>query len=78
MMRALCLAVLLALAHVAGAQTGDKATEELRAEMVFWESIRSSSDPADFRAYLEQYPQGRFAALARNRLAALAPALPRP
>jgi hypothetical protein len=41
--------------------------------MVFWESVRSSSDPADFRAYLEQYPQGRFAALARNRLSALNP-----
>lgn len=40
-------------------------------EIMFWESIRASNDPADFRAYLEQYPQGRFAALARNRLAAL-------
>ena len=51
-------------------------------EIMFWESVRASSDPADFRAYLEQYPQGRFAALARNRLAALghtpAPAKPRP
>jgi hypothetical protein len=51
-------------------------------EIMFWESVRSSSDPADFRAYLEQYPQGRFAALARNRLAALghapAPAKPGP
>ena len=75
MMRPLCLALLVALASVAGAQTGDKA-EELRAEMVFWESIRASTDPADFRAYLEQYPQGRFAALARNRLAATAPQAP--
>lgn len=40
-------------------------------EIVFWESIRASQDPADFRAYLERYPQGNFAALARNRLAAL-------
>lgn len=55
-------------------------------ETMFWESIRQSSNPADFRAYLEQYPQGRFAALARNRLAALgqtappaaAPAVPKP
>jgi hypothetical protein len=35
--------------------------------------VRNSNDPADFRAYLEQYPNGKFAALARNRLAALAP-----
>lgn len=40
-------------------------------EIMFWESIRASSNPADFTAYLEQYPQGSFAPLARNRLAAL-------
>jgi hypothetical protein len=40
-------------------------------EIVFWESIRNSTDAADFRAYLEQYPQGTYAALARNRIAAL-------
>jgi hypothetical protein len=43
-------------------------------EVMFWESIRQSTNPADFQAYLEQYPQGTFAALARNRLAATAPA----
>lgn len=43
-------------------------------EIMFWESIRQSTTPADFRAYLEQYPQGKFAALARNRLTALEPA----
>jgi hypothetical protein len=40
-------------------------------ELAFWESIKDSRDPADFQAYLEQYPGGTFAALARNRLAAL-------
>src|SRR5688572_20008112 len=80
MTRALFLAVLLSLAAAAGAQAPDRATEELRAEMVFWESVRSSSDPADFRAYLEQYPNGKFAALARNRLSVLTPkpAIPAP
>jgi hypothetical protein len=43
-------------------------------EIMFWESIRQSTNRADFQAYLEQYPQGKFAALARNRLAGLAPA----
>ena len=42
-------------------------------ELAFWESIKDSRDPADFQAYLEQYPGGTFAALARNRLAALQP-----
>jgi hypothetical protein len=73
MIRALCLALMVAHANAAVAQAPDRAAEELRAEMVFWESVRSSSDPADFRAYLEQYPNGKFAALARNRLSALSP-----
>jgi hypothetical protein len=76
MTRLLCLALLLSLAGAAGAQVSDRATEELRAEMVFWESVRGSTDPGDFRAYLEQYPNGKFAPLARNRLAALTPRPP--
>ncbi len=42
-------------------------------EALFWDSIKGSADPADFHAYLDQYPKGTFAALARNRLAALNP-----
>ena len=42
-------------------------------EIVFWQSIKESSDPADFEAYLESFGEdATFAALARNRLAALA------
>ena len=40
-------------------------------EIVFWKSIQSSNNPADFEAYLEQFPNGNFAILARNRLRAL-------
>lgn len=40
-------------------------------EITFWQSIRDSSEPADFQAYLDAYPVGRFAELARNRIAAL-------
>ena len=48
-------------------------------ETVFWQSIQDSADAADFEAYLEQFPTGTFAPLARNRLAALrASAAPRP
>ena len=80
MTRALLCLIFVSLAHAAVAQTQDRATEELRAEMVFWDSVRSSNDPADYRAYLEQYPNGKFAPLARNRLAALGakPAAPAP
>ncbi len=40
-------------------------------ELSFWESIRNSNRRADFEEYLRQFPQGRFAGLARNRLAAV-------
>jgi hypothetical protein len=40
-------------------------------EGVFWDSIKTSRDPADFKAYLVQFPKGVFAELAQNRLAAL-------
>ena len=35
---------------------------------MFWESVKGSPDPADVDAYLKQFPDGVFAALARNRL----------
>ena len=38
-------------------------------ELLFWESIKDSSNHADFEAYLTQYPNGSFVALAKNRLA---------
>jgi hypothetical protein len=38
-------------------------------EALFWMSIKDGADPAAFEAYLNQYPQGTFAALARQRLA---------
>ena len=40
-------------------------------EIVFWESVRDSRDPSDFRAYLAKYPNGTFSELAKNRLTRL-------
>ena len=37
-------------------------------ESLFWESIRESTDPRDYAAYLEQFPNGVFSRLARNRM----------
>lgn len=36
-------------------------------ELTFWESIKNSTNPDDFKAYLRQYPNGRFAAVATIR-----------
>ncbi|MDX1433881.1 MAG: SH3 domain-containing protein, partial [Gammaproteobacteria bacterium] len=38
-----------------------------RFELVFWDSIKDSDNPADYEAYLEAYPDGRFAPLAKVR-----------
>ena len=53
------------------AAAAGSATASLRQETVFWETIRASTDPADFEAYLELFANGTFSRLARNRLAAL-------
>lgn len=37
-------------------------------ELSFWDSIKSSNDPENFKAYLDRYPNGLFAPLARNNL----------
>jgi protein-disulfide isomerase len=46
-------------------------------EAVFWQSIEHSTAAADFRAYLNKFPDGVFAELARTRIAALEPTLPK-
>jgi len=40
-------------------------------ELVFWQSVMGSDDPGDYRAYLERFPDGLYAPLARNRLTEL-------
>ncbi len=46
------------------------------AEVAFWESVRDSDDPAELEAYLERYPTGHFAALARLRIKKLSGVAP--
>jgi len=37
-------------------------------ELSFWDSIKDSNYASDYEAYLKQYPNGRFAALAKSRI----------
>lgn len=70
-----------AAASAANAATGNAAgapmvvapprPDPLTVELAFWDSIKGSSDPEDYRAYLQRYPDGQFAVLARNRLRGL-------
>jgi len=52
------------------------APDPLTLELAFWDSVKGSTDPEDYRAYLKRYPDGQFAVLASNRLRALAPSAP--
>jgi formylglycine-generating enzyme required for sulfatase activity len=46
---------------------GGGTTASRDAEVVFWDSIKNSNDPEDYKAYLRKYPNGTFADLARRR-----------
>jgi class 3 adenylate cyclase len=46
-------------------------------ELAFWDSVKDGS-PAELESYLEQYPDGTFAALARTRLELAAHSPPHP
>src|SRR3954451_2631740 len=63
---AVVLAAVVLFAHQPLAATDDRESEN-----IFWQSIRESTNPADFEAYLVQYKDGTYATLARNRLAQL-------
>jgi uncharacterized caspase-like protein len=54
------------------------AATELALDLAFWDAVKDSRSSADYQAYLDQYPQGRFAGLARLRAAAAAPAASAP
>ncbi|WP_421839330.1 hypothetical protein [Novosphingobium sp.] len=42
-------------------------------ELTYWQSVESGNDPALYEAYLAQYPNGTFAAVARVKLVKLRP-----
>jgi adenylate cyclase len=49
-----------------GTGTGSADADTL--EMTFWQSVQAGDDPAEYQAYLDRYPEGLFADLARARL----------
>lgn len=64
----LVVAVTNSASNVANINTPNVAMVDPAAiELSFWESIKSSTNPDDFKAYLDKYPDGQFAALAKSR-----------
>jgi tetratricopeptide (TPR) repeat protein len=42
-------------------------------ELAYWDTIKNSNNPDDFKSYLDKYPDGQFAALAKSRSNAVRP-----
>ena len=45
-----------------------EASPDNAVEIAFWQSVQATDDDAEYAIYLEQYPEGTFAELARARL----------
>ncbi|HEX7565123.1 MAG TPA: SUMF1/EgtB/PvdO family nonheme iron enzyme [Bradyrhizobium sp.] len=58
--------------HVAPAEIASRAVSRLGpsdpVEQGYWNTIKNSDNPANFQAYLDAYPNGPFASVARERL----------
>src|SRR5581483_11441878 len=62
------------VAATAGTGAGPTSAE---LDMTYWNSIKDSKYASDYQAYLQQFPHGTFAGLARSRLAELGQGAPR-
>ncbi|MGA2794963.1 MAG: peptidoglycan-binding domain-containing protein [Roseiarcus sp.] len=58
-------------APVAQPPNASAASEKAAQENMFWDSAQRSNSVADYKAYLDAFPNGLYAPLARNRIAAM-------
>jgi hypothetical protein len=64
----LILAVTNSASMASGSDTPNIALVDPAAmELSFWETIKNSNNPDDFKSYLDKYPDGQFASLAKSR-----------
>ncbi|HEX3145640.1 MAG TPA: hypothetical protein VHQ64_16825, partial [Pyrinomonadaceae bacterium] len=64
----LVLAITNAASNSASNVPGQIATVDPAAiELAYWDTIKNSNNPNDFKAYLDKYPDGQFAELAKSR-----------
>jgi hypothetical protein len=68
-------ALVVALAALLGAEAVP-ARAQSPGEIAFWNRVRDTTNPGEMRAYLEAYPNGAFADMARARLKVLEPLRP--
>jgi carboxyl-terminal processing protease len=51
-----------------GIQGSASADGSMNVQKVYWDSIESSTDPAEFESYLNKFPDGLYAPLAKDRI----------
>lgn len=70
----LVLAVTSAASNAASNLPGPvNAVDPAAIELAYWDTIKNSNNPEDFKAYLAKYPDGQFAELAKSRSTASRP-----
>lgn len=70
----LVLSITSAASNSASNAPGQIATVDPAAiELAFWDTIKNSNNPNDFKSYLDKYPDGQFADLAKSRANAAKP-----
>lgn len=62
--------------HIASLPSAPVAAAPVSVDLAFWDSVKTSNNPADLQAYLQKFPNGSFTALARTRLQTLGEAVP--
>ena len=57
--------------ELSSSENVERSEQDEKVELLFWESVRNSDNPATLRAYLEKFPDGEFKTLAEIRIAEL-------
>ncbi len=76
--RALAMIVVAPLVFAALARPHPAHAAADAAEIAFWQSVDGTKDPREYQMYLDAYPNGAFAAIAKSRLASGAAPAPIP
>jgi hypothetical protein len=61
----------IAKSRASGARPSGNSSGGDSQEMLYWNAIKDSQSPSDFRAYITKFPQGLFVELANNRISSL-------
>lgn len=67
-MRSVVRIALVVALMLGGSTIAARAQDDAAGDLAFWQSIQNSTNPAEYQAYLNAFPNGRFKALALLRL----------